>query len=323
MPNVHLIVGDDDLLLHRATERLLDQVKAAHPDVEVDLYEAAELDHLPEMRTASLFGGSHCLVLRGVQDARGDLKAEIEDYLERPDPDALLILVGRGLARNTVVHRRASDVGEVITVAAPPDWKDDEWAQLVKSEFARLDRKVHAHAIQAILEHAGRVPAVIATKVAQVAASTSAGRTVSTEDVEAVVEGHGQQSGFALADAVTDRDAARALVVLRGALESGTEPIALLGALVYRFRQLLQARGGADAATVGTSPNNHRRLVGIARRFGPGELAWCHDRLAQLDIDLKGNSELPAELLIELAVIDLATPREVGAPFNPLATTAP
>lgn len=322
MANVHLLVGDDDLLLHRATEQLLDQVKQASADVEVELHEAAELEHLPEMRTASLFGGSHCLVVRGVQDARGDLKAEIEDYLEHPDPDTTLVLVARGLARNTVIHRRAADVGEVVSVSAPPDWKDDEWARLVKDEFARLDRKVHAHAIQSILEHAGRVPAVIATKVAQVAAATSAGHTVSTEDVEAVVEGHGQQSGFALADAVTDRDAARALVVLRGALESGTEPIALLGALVYRFRQLLQARGGADAATVGTSPNNHRRLVGIARRFGPGELAWCHDRLARLDIDLKGNSELPPELLIELAVIDLATEREVGSPFNPLATSA-
>ena len=42
-------------------------------------------------------------------------------------------------------------------------------------------------------------------------------------------------------------------------------------------------------------------------------------RPAQLDVDLKGNSELPSELCLELGIIDLSTSREVGQPWNPLA----
>ncbi len=52
--------------------------------------------------------------------------------------------------------------------------------------------------------------------------------------------------------------------------------------------------------------------------FAIGELAWCMDRLAQLDVDLKGNTDLPPDLVLEFGVIDLATPREVGVPWNPL-----
>jgi DNA polymerase III subunit delta len=82
---------------------------------------------------------------------------------------------------------------------------------------------------------------------------------------------------------------------------------------------LLQVRSGASPKEAGVSPGQHRRLKGLAAAFNPGELAWCHDRLAQLDVDLKG-AELPDHLLLELAIIEVDSPREVGLPFNPLAS---
>jgi DNA polymerase III subunit delta len=88
--------------------------------------------------------------------------------------------------------------------------------------------------------------------------------------------------------------------------------------LTFRIRQLLQVRSGAAPKEAGVSPGQHRRLKALAAAFNPGELAWCHDRLAQLDVDLKG-AELPDDLLLELAIIEVASPREVGLPFNPLA----
>jgi DNA polymerase III subunit delta len=158
---------------------------------------------------------------------------------------------------------------------------------------------------------------MIATKVAQVVAATGPADTVTADVVESTIEGHGRRSAFALADAVVDRDPGEALVVLRGLLEAGEAPLALLGALTYRFRQLLGARAGLAAKEVGCSPAQLKRLVPLSQRnFGPGELAWCHDRIARTDVELKG-SDLPPELVIELAVLDLATPRTVGRPWDP------
>lgn len=230
--------------------------------------------------------------------------------------------MARGAGRIQRIGKLVKEHGERIDVKAPADWDDAGWERLVGDEFRRLGRQADRGAIAAIRSHAGNEPATIASKVAQVAAAAPQGQDVTAAHVEQVVEGHGRQSGFAVADAVADRDAAAALVALRGALESGEAPLALLGALVFRFRQLLQVRGGADAKQAGVSPGQFRRLKAIAtRNFGPGELAWCHDRIARTDVDLKG-SELPAELVLELAVLELATPREVGAPWNPLASSA-
>lgn len=316
MSTVHLITGDDDLLLQRATERVVSDLTAADPELSVDTYDAAELEALPELRTQSLFGGRVCAVIRGVQGARADLKGELEDYLAAPDDQAVLVLVAQGTGKVQKIARLARQHGEVTKVDTPPDWKTNEWQGIVTGEFRRTGMTATPDAVAAILEHAGLDPSVIAMRVAQVAAATQ-GDKVGPEDVERVVEGHGRRSGFELADAVAERDPAQAITLLRGSLEAGEAPLALLGAITFRFRQLQQVRGGAD---VKGSPGQVNRLKGIARRnFSTGELAWCLDRIAQLDVDLKGNTDLPPDLVLELGVIDLATAREVGAPWNPLA----
>lgn len=315
MSSVHLLTGDDDLLLQRATERLVNDLTSADAELSVDTYDATELDALPELRTQSLFGGRVCAVVRGVQGARSDLKDELEDYLEAPDDAAVLVLVARGAGKIQKIVRLARQHGEVTKVETPPDWKPQQWQAIVTGEFGRAGRTATADAVAAILDHAGFDPSGIAMRVAQVAAATQ-GSQVTVDDVERIVEGHGRRSNFDLADAIADRDAAEALTLLRGSLEAGEAPLALLGAITFRFRQLQQVRGGAD---VKGPPRQVNRLKAIAgRNFATGELAWCLDRIAQLDVDLKGNTDLPPELVLELGVIDLATPREVGAPWNPL-----
>ena len=315
----YLIAGDDDLLLQRATTRLIDDLRGDDPELDVELHDTSETEHLPEMRTASLFGGRLCVVLRGAEGLSGDLKAEVEAYVDDPSPEAVLVLVARGTGKIQRIAKAVKGAGGRIDVRTPADWDDKGWDRLVTDELRLAGRNAEASAIRAIRGHAGADPSAIASKVSQVVAATPAGEKITAAHVEKIIEGHGRQTGFAVADAIADRDPAGALVALRGALEAGEAPLALLGAIAYRFRQLLLVRAGAGASEAGISAGQHRRLTGIASRFHPGELAWCHDRVAQADVDLKG-SELPDELVIELAVIELATSREPGTPWNPLAT---
>lgn len=316
MDSVILLAGDDDLLLQRALQRQLAAITAALDDVDVDLHDVSETDHLPELRTTSLFGGQTCVVLRGVEGLAGDLKAEVEAYLESPAPDAVLVLVARGVGRIQKIAKLVAANGRREDVKRPPDHDDRAWDRLVTDEFAHRGRTPDASAVAAIRLHAGTDTATIAAQVATVCASV-VGSQVTVADVEAAVEGRGRVSGFAIADAVADRDPGAAILAVRGALEAGEAPLAIVGALTFRFRQLLQVRSGADARTAGMSPGQHRRLQQLSARFSPGELAWCHDRLADLDLELKG-SDLPDDVVLEVAIIDLATSRTVGAPFNPL-----
>ncbi len=318
MTPVLLLAGDDDLLLQRELERRLEELRSEDPDLEVDVRDVSELEHLPELRTTSLFGGRTCVVLRGVEGVAGDLRAEVEGYIASPSDEAVLILIARGTGKIQRIAKAAKAQGERVDVKAPTDWDDRGWDRLVGEEFRRLSKKADATAIAAIRSHAGNQPATIASQVASVCAAAGDASPITAEQVEAVVEGHGRASGFAIADGIAERRPAAALVALRGALDAGEAPLALLGAIAFRTRQLLLVRSGASPKEAGISPGQHRRLQSLAAAFHPGELAWCHDRVAALDLELKG-SDLPDELLLEVGIIELATSREVGAPFNPLA----
>jgi DNA polymerase III subunit delta len=319
-----LLAGDDDLLLQRELDRQVAALREQDAELTVDRYDATELDHLPELRTASLFGGRTCVVVRGVEAVSGDLKEELEAYAAAPSEDAVLVLVARGLGKVQKLAKLANEHGARVDVKRPADWDDRGWDRLVGEEFRRLGRKADATAIAAVRIHAGIDPAVIASQVGSVCAAHLGVATLTGEHVDAVVTGHGRVSGFAVADAVAARDASGALVAVRGALDAGDAPLAILGALTYRMRQLLQVRGGASAKEAGIrADRQYQQTKQLAAAFNPGELAWCHDRLARLDVDLKG-ADLPDATLLELAVLEIATPREVGAPWNPLAVrTAP
>ncbi len=319
---IHLVHGDDDLLLHRATTDLVDRLRSDDDTLAFDIHEAVELEHLPSLRTTSLFGERTGVVVRGLE-ARGvskDLRDEIADYLDAPDPDAVLVLTSRGLGSIRAITNRARKVGEVHEHKLPPEWQDRAWDGLVLDEFRRHGLRPDREVVGALRRHAGTDTNAIASQVAQVVATLDDGATLTADHVDEVVGGHGKESTFTLVDAVVDRDVPAALVALRGLLEAGDAPVMVAGALVWRFRQLLAIRGGGDNRDAGMSPAMFRRVRPQAfDNFGPGELAWAQDRLARLDVDLKGGSALDADLVLELAVLDLATPQDVGARFNPMA----
>lgn len=306
---VYLITGDDELLLQRALERLLADVRAAEPQLEVVRVDAVDGVQLPELRTASLFGGVPCVVVRGAESLSGRLAEQVGAYLDAPDPASTLVLVAQGTGRIRSLVQRAAAVGQRIDLVTPKPWATREWEALAEAELRRLGRSADRPAIRALLGHAGIDPATLASKCAQVAAAVPVKDSITAADVERVVEGHGNRGSFAIADAIAERVPSEAMVALRGAIEAGEAPLAVLGAIVFRLRQLLQVSAGAPATEVGVSPGQHRRLSALARRFGPGELVRCHDRAARADLDLKG-SDLPSDLILELAVIDLATARE-------------
>ena len=316
---VLLLAGDDDLLLLREVDRRLEAWQREDPELSVDRYDTTELERLPELRTTSLFGGRTCIVLRGVEAVAGDLKDEVERYLAAPSPDADLVLVPRGTGRIQRIARLAKEQGERVDVKRPAEWDERGWDRVVGEEFRRVGRKADATAIAAIRTHAGTEPATIASQVGSVCATHPGVAVLTGEHVDAVVVGHGRVSGFVVADAIAARDPRAALAAVRGALDAGEAPLAIVGAIAFRLRQLLQLRSGATPKDAGMRPGRgFEDARAQARAFGPGELAWVHDRLARLDLDLKG-SDLPDGILLELGVLDLATAREVGAPFNPLA----
>lgn len=262
---------------------------------------------LPDLRTGSLFGAPRAVVLRNAEALPAEMSAALLAGLDGTPPEATVVLIATGTGRIQSLAKRIKELHGRVDVAPPREWEEARWTGLVEDELARHKRKADRQAVAALLGHAGFDVSAIAEKAAQVAAAAPAG-TITAEQVEAVVVGRGSRGSFAVADAMCDRRPAEALTLLRGVLEAGDDPVMVLGALVYRLRSLVAVAGALDPKKVGlsVSPGQLRRLQGVRRNFGPGELTAAYRTLAAADVEIK-SGELPAALVIERAVARIAT----------------
>ena len=308
-PPAYLFTGPEELLLHRAAQDLLEELRAEGP-VEVADLRAGDIAErsLPDLRTGSLFSDRRVVLVREAETLPSEVSSGLVAQLEGAPPDALVVLLASGTGRIVKLASRIAELGGRVDVAPPREWEARRWAALVSAEFARHDRRATAEAVEEILDHAGFDVAAIAEKVAQVASTAPEGQ-VDIEAVAAVVTGHGNQGAFAVADAMCARDPAQALTLLRGVLEAGDDPIMVVGALAYRLRTVFAVAAGIEGADIGLriSPGQVGHLRRARQGFGPGELTRAFRTLADADRDLKGG-ELPAALVIERAVADIATP---------------
>ena len=307
-PPVRLLTGPAELLLHRAADQLLDELRGGG-DLEVEDIRAGDLRDagLPDVWTGSLFGTQRAIVIRDAQELPAASSAALLDLLEGPPPAATVILLAAGTGRIQKLAAAVKQAGGRVDVAPPREWEDRKWVALVQAEFRRLGRRADATAVEAVLAHAGLDVPSIVEKVVQVSAAAPPG-TITRGHVDDLVVGVGNRGAFAVADAMCDRQPAQALTLLRGAFEGGEDAVKVLGALVYRLRSIVAVAGGLDgkAAGVSLSPGQVRRLQGVRRNFAPGELTTAYGTLADADLEIK-SGELPPELVLERAVVRIAT----------------
>jgi DNA polymerase III delta subunit len=138
-------------------------------------------------------------------------------------------------------------------------------------------------------------------------ATYAAGRTVTLEDVEALVADTRPASLFAITTAVDRRDPAAATRALDRALAEEQPALRILGALQGRISDLIVAR---DLASGGAQPSELTRRVGrgnarmaeriaeAARRYSGDELERMLIGLFEADLAIKTNAMEPEPALV-------------------------
>lgn len=104
-------------------------------------------------------------------------------------------------------------------------------------------------------------------------------------------------SNFALIDALGARDLKKSVIFLNQALGEGAEPHAILGQIIYQFRNLLKVKSAQTLAETGLHPFVARKTSQQAKSFELEELKKIYQHLADLDIQSKtGQIDLSAGL---------------------------
>lgn len=309
---VVLVRGAEAVLAERAVARVVELARAADPDAQVTLLDAAAYGagELEAAASPSLFGEYRCIIASGVETCSDAFVEDALAQVRAPSPDVTLVLRHAGGTRG----KRLLDAvaGTYPVVACEPIKREADKVAFAQRELERAGRRADGAALRALVAAVGSDLQELVAACAQLAADTT-GRI--TEDVvDRYYGGRVEATGFAVADAAVAGEGAEAIRLLRHAFATGLDPLALIAALALKLRTLakvaaVRGQGAGALRDLGLAPWQVDRAQRELRGWTPEGLASAVSAVAVADAEAKGGSR-NREYAAERAVLRVAAARQ-------------
>lgn len=318
---LHLILGEEELLVERAVQAAVDAVKQADPTAEVSRVRTTDLapGELDELVSPSLFADGRAVVLLAAHEAGKDIAATVLDHARNPVDGIVLIIVHAGAARGKALADGLRTAGATVT-ECPRVTRFEERAGFVRDEVHRVGGRITSGAVTALLDAVGSDLRELAAAAAQLAMDTSGdtggdtGGTVDEDAVRRYHRGRAEVTGFSVAEKVMSGDRTGALETLRWALQLGVPHVLVADALADAVRTVarVSASGRGDpyrlASKLGMPPWKVKKAMGQSRGWERDGLAEAMQVVAGVNADVKGVAA-DAEYALERAVLALCAAR--------------
>ena len=296
---VVLISGPESFLADRASQAVRTELRAVSAELEVHDVDAAAYTsgELLTIASPSLFAEPRLIRVSSVEKCSDAFLEDAKRYVAETAEDTTLVLRHAGGQRGkALLDLVRSGAGEGIEVVCAEVKKDADRLAFLQAEFRRLGAQATPGAMRMLLAAYSGGLGELAGACAQLVTNT--GKRITEDEVERATEGRVETNGFKVADAATAGKAADALVLLRQALSTGTDPIPILVAINMKVRAMARvygARGGSGqlAKELGMAPWQVERAQRELRGWTEEDLARCVDAGAETEWLLKGGSRDP------------------------------
>ncbi|WP_162264271.1 DNA polymerase III subunit delta [Mycobacterium sp. Root265] len=308
---MHLVLGDEELLVERAVAGVLKTArkKAGTVDVPVDRLRAGEVStsELAELLSPSLFADERVVVLESAGEAGKEAASLIVSSAADLPPGTQLVVVHSGGGRAKAMADQLKKLGAQVHPCAKIA-KPAERADFVRREFRSLKVKVDDDTVSAILDAVGSDIRELAAVCSQLVADTDG--TVDAAAVRQYHQGKAEVKGFDIADKAVLGDVSGAAEALRWAMLSGEPHVVLADALaeaVHTIARVGPMRGDPYqlAGELGMPPWRVQKAQKQSRRWSPDRVAEALRVVASLNADVKG-AAADADYALEAAVRKVA-----------------
>jgi len=305
---------------------------------DLDLAETSIFEALDLAQTPSLMAPFQVLFLRNVKTlyGRGQKKDEfaaIDEYFRRPNPQALLVFVAdhvklpQDLRRMDMQDKERAEriretLGDACGVVELQRVSEDDAVRWVMREAEAKGVTFKEDAARELVDALGAEMLIVQSELEKLLlyASAKGDGAVDVGDVETMVSAAKQRSLYELTDAISLKDAPRALALLQGLLNAsdGGEDSAIghVFTLAKTFRQMLvlnekqvkDQRAMWQVLWPGfrVAPFAADALIAQARRYRDrGELTRGLRLIAKADLELR-SSPADKRLVLERLVMRLA-----------------
>ena len=290
------VYGNEDYFASRAMRSVREQLKKLDQSLEITEIEASDYlsRQIFDLTAPSLFGEPRLLVIRGAERLTDELIADMLVYLENPPADVTLVIRHNNSSvrgKKLIDAMRLSSF--VLFVMCDKLKKENEKQAFVQAEFAAADRRIETVALRNLVEAFNEDVAELAAACAQLLQDSS--EVITEAIVEKYYGGRVETTSYKLADTCMLGLEGEALAILRHVLQTGADPVMILGALASRVRQVAQFFGAssAAAASAGTPTWLADKIRRESAYWTEEGLVRAVTMVAETDWAVKGGSRDP------------------------------
>ncbi|KQR97963.1 DNA polymerase III subunit delta [Williamsia sp. Leaf354] len=316
---LHLLLGDDDFLVERATAAVRAEAIAAAggADLPVTRVRAGDVSEheLAELLSPSLFADERMVVVEAAGDAGKEPAAAVTSAAEEL-PDGITLVVvhsGGGRAKSMVAALRKAGARTHDCVGST---RVGDRIDFVKKEFASHGVRVSGDVVTQVVEAVRADLRELAAACSQLVSDT--GGKVDAAAVATYYSGRPEVTGFEIADCAVTGDRAGALEALAWAGHHGVPHVLLADALAEAVHGIARVKsvGGRDAnsaaAELGMPPWRVRKVQSQAQAWDAPSIARAMSVVATLNGDVKGQAA-NADYALQRAVVEVAELKPSGA----------
>ena len=243
-------------------------------------------------------------------ESRDEIIKALTAYLASPAPFSVLLIEAAALDGRQKLHKLLAEKALLVGLTIGPESAAGLAVHMAKELKIDLDRA----AASLLAESLNSEPARIRMDIDKLAAYALDRGRITTEDVEALVRAARKNTVWQLADMLAAKQRAKALEFFDNLWREGEDPIRMIGALAFRYRKLLEARGlprnipdYQAARHLGTGPTDAEAMVRNAHRVPKADLLAGLAALADADSQLKSSNPNPRAFL-EFLIARLTSP---------------
>jgi DNA polymerase-3 subunit delta len=308
----YLLLGSESALADRALKKLLMQFREDNTEVTTILSGDALVGDIGDALAPSLFSEKRALVIRDLQDLPADVQDEVTRYLDDVDPTMTVIFLHKGGVKGKALLDRIKKAKAEI-IACDALKKESEKQDFVRTLFLDLGRKATPAAVAALVGAVGSDLRELTAACSQIAADTNG--VIDEVMIDKYHQGRIETTGFDVADATLDGNETKALLALRSAIATGTDPVMVTSAIASALRSLAKVSGtnrGAKsfelAGALGMAPWQIEKARRQLSGWSPQSISNAVATIAQADAEVKGAAVDPIYAL-ERAVTEIARGR--------------
>ena len=302
------VQGGEEYIHTAVTESVKSQLKRDEPDTEIHQLSAAEYQagELQVLASPSLFGEKKLLVFAHMHKMTDAFLTDGLVYVQDPNPDVTFLGLHGGGTRGKRLLDALKKSGQFIE--AKPIKSDRDRIEFLQAEFRSARRKIDAEALRSLADAIGQDLGELAAAANQLIADTDG--TITVEIVEKYYGGRVQATAFRVADAALDGQLGSAIALLRHALATGVQPVAISASFALKARQvarIIDAKmpPGQVASALGMAPWQAQRVTATARHWTPVNIAGAIELIARADAEAKGLAR-DADFAVERMVTKVA-----------------